>query len=85
MSHEVVYITPTAQCHAYAANRISQAKPKYAARACHFQNATVSNKVKKKEKSVSFCKNLNANTHTNTNKNALTVDSETQNNDIFVT
>lgn len=39
----------------------------------------------KKKKSLPFCKNLNADTHSNPDKNALTVDSKTQNNSIFVT
>jgi len=40
---------PTAQCQAHAANRTSQTKPKFAARACHFLRTTDSNKDKKEK------------------------------------
>jgi len=42
-----VYIKLTAQWQAHAANLSSQPKPKFTARACHFQRTTDSNKDKK--------------------------------------
>ena len=41
--------TPIAQCQAHAANRTSQPKPKFAARACHFPRTNDSDKNKKQK------------------------------------
>jgi len=44
-----VPISPTAQCQAHAANRTSHPKPKFAARACHFQRSNFSAMTKKRK------------------------------------
>jgi PKD repeat protein len=63
----------------------AQAKPKLAARACHFPRTTVRYKNKKKKKFLLFRENLNTVTYSNPDKNSLTADSKTQNNSIILT